>query len=471
MKLTVDRLDHPQPTTSLSILSATMSTVVYVQNYGLTPVGMRYSVLLSDGTTASLPSASIPRLDELLPMADTALDTAAVKNAKSRQRLLWARANHPIIASKRPRLRSQAEDPHPDLTEEHYVLVCITAWKLASTYQGRLYQAQWENGEKTWERATFLDTLTGVDAGVLVAMADAPGDGPQTRADKAAQRRQYAAALPSGVNPTTRYTSGLCIACANTCPGLKCVDCSDHVCLHCLPAAGFTRCPAHGGEPLVLSHEVQLRGRPLHGELLYHLVSVDPTLAVRFPSPPTTSIATATAVFVAYHTRSDWNSAKHVLLICDALEGMTDKTTLVVVLTCWMNSAVQRMVMRAISYLHPTIRFVAYRIRHLVLSPSLIASAFTHASTTVRFTRYHAGLSEWCTAQTGAVLFERGQGPFQVALDARPRCQCGLAYPSRSTRAAENVRRRVCSLNGELCVELLVVDERTGEERDLVVVD
>lgn len=92
---------------------------------------------------------------------------------------------------------------------------------------------------------------------------------------------------------------------------------------------------------------------------------------------------------------------------------------------CWLNHAVQRQELKDVSNLFPAVRFVTYRVKDHILSPPLLASALLHAANTVRFTRSSVTLSEWCNVQSGAVMFEGGQGPAQVSFDGRPRCRCG----------------------------------------------
>ena len=325
------------------------------------------------------------------------------------------------------------------------------------TAKGR-YRVVWEDGTETIEPRGWRETIEGVDEEQLLDMANRHFDSQEVKADKAVERERHAARTPQGIK---RRRTGICAACGLDGAARQCVaQCTSLICAHCFDSGlvvSFT-CPAHGGGELKLSHDVAIRGVPLFTSVNYHVVSVDPSLSGRISAPDTvlSDKADAHVVFVNYHSDPDWTSKEHIAFINSALDGAV-RAKLVVVLTCWKNGVEQRLAMKQLSYDHPRLLFVTYRIDELVLTPQLLGLTLVHAADAVRLRRPYVPLSNLCTLEKGAVFFEGGAGPYQVAYNSKPLCGCGRAYPSASKRREDNVRRRKCGGGTPACVDLLTV--------------
>ena len=349
---------------------------------------------------------------------------------------------------------------------------------------GRLV-VEWEGGTTTFEpQRLFLNSVRvdgkRRDAVHLLAMADKPDDDTETLATKAQQRGLFVTQLRLGgerrsatrrasslppVDHSDLLVSGICVACGLQSPGRLCTGsdgCPALLCVHCLHSHDIVTfvCPAHGGPMLRLSHDVTQRGVPQSSAVNYHVVSTDPNVGNRIVSPlcVQSERAEAQALFVVYHADPGWTAAEHIAIVSDAMAGAA-RVKIVVVLSCWINAAEQQRAMKQLSYDWRKLLFITFRIPELVVTPVLLSHAAMHVADAVRHPSPYLSLSQLCTLQTRAVLFEEGLGPYQVASQSVPRCSCGRAYPSDSKRrrAGQSLRTRKCSEGAFDCLYLLLV--------------
>lgn len=328
----------------------------------------------------------------------------------------------------------------------------------------------------------FFDSVGGNDEHkqllrtLLLQMADAPDDNAAVRAEKKRLRDTHAEHTSKSSRPRRAATQagtvevqhsqvgmGLCIACGSSTPGWRCTtaDCPAFLCLHCLleRAEQSFQCPQHGGAPLKLSHDVALRGIPLHDALYYHVVGSNHVdILTRMPRLSTARVVDKSdchALFVVYHANPQWTAVQHQQHITAAMDG-AGRVQVVVVLSCWVNAIEQQAALKNVSHAYRGVRFIAYRIAELVLTPVLLQSAVLSVAAIVRFSQPYVGVAGLCNETTGAVLFEWDKGPFIVAFRCRPLCCCGSGYSSSSKKVVSGVRLFSCRRKRDGCNDMLL---------------
>jgi hypothetical protein len=368
------------------------------------------------------------------------------------------------------------------------------------------YLVVWADGDKTWESSDFqLSINDPVKWAMLMAMASRYRDSSETLQRKAEERRLYTLGLSRGDrrsprnHATTRaideqkqlkadsdkdekqemspfdipkLSINVCQACDTVTTALRCHGrkCSQHLCLHHYddpryrqanpphklvehPLVGFY-CPTHGGPPFPKTAEVTLRGLARSQLTGFHIISMDITFTSRITVPyQLVNAAEAEVVFIDTHTKL-WNLEGFEKEIGAAMSG-TAKVHLVFIFACWLDPAVQVKAMKEVSYKHPSITFILFRVPNLTPTTTLLNQCIQAGDQTIRYPTAlsYLFLARLAVEQKDIVIFEHGSGPVRLCRMSTglPTCEClGADGRNRSFSSGtqkwwkEGVRRKHC---------------------------